>query len=81
MRALIELNMDRHGNPCIRIRHHDKMDSLEQIVLKQFIDDATSYGCRLVSISGYLDAGTNESCENYEIQTNRLSSNLDKPKK
>lgn len=38
MKAEFELNLDSNGRPCIKFRHHDKDNSLEQKALKVFLD-------------------------------------------
>ena len=68
MKAEFELNLDSNGRPCIKFRHHDKDNSLEQKALKVFLDAVKEKGCVLRNISGYLESGTSNSWENYEIQ-------------
>ena len=68
MKTEFELNVDSNGRPCIKFRHYDKDNSLEQKVLKIFIDSVKEKGCVLKSPSGYLESGTINSWENYEIQ-------------
>jgi hypothetical protein len=68
MRTEFELNVDSNGRPCIKFRHYDKDNSLEQKVLKVFLDAVKEKGCVLKSPSGYLEVGTDNSWENYEIQ-------------
>lgn len=62
-----ELNLDSNGRPCIKFRHFDKHNSLEQKALKLFIDAVKEKGCTLRNPSGYIDTMGN-SWENYEIQ-------------
>ena len=38
MKVEFELNLDDNGRPCIKFRHHDKDNSLEQKSLKLFLD-------------------------------------------
>jgi len=68
MKAEFELNLDSNGRPCIRFRHHDKNNSLEQKALKVFLDAVKEKGCVLKNLSGYAEIGTCKSWENYEIQ-------------
>jgi hypothetical protein len=77
MKVEFELNLDSNGRPCIKFRHHDKDNSLEQKALKVFLDAVKEKGCELRNISGYLESGTSNSWENYEIQI----ANKAKPKK
>jgi len=68
MKAEFELNLDSNGRPCIKFKHHDKDNSLEQKALKVFLDAVKEKGCVLRNPSGYLECGTSNSWENYEIQ-------------
>ena len=68
MKAEFELNLDSNGRPCIKFRHHDKDNSLEQKALKVFLDSVKEKGCVLKNPSGYAEIGTGKSWENYEIQ-------------
>lgn len=68
MKAEFELNLDINGRPCIKFRHHDKNNSLEQKALKVFLDAVKEKGCVLKNLSGYAEIGTGKSWENYEIQ-------------
>jgi len=67
MKAEFELNIDRNGKPCIKFRHYDKENSLEQKTLKVLIDGIKENGIQLVNTSGYID-GNGGSWENYELQ-------------
>lgn len=67
MKAEFELNLDSNGRPCIKFRHYDKNNSLEQRALKVFIDSVKEKGMELRIVSGYIDTDGN-SCENYEVQ-------------
>lgn len=67
MKAEFEFNLDRNGRPCIKFKHFDKDNSLEQKALKIFIDAVKEKGCELINIGGYIDTDGN-SWENYEIQ-------------
>jgi hypothetical protein len=71
MEAELELNLDKDGRPCIKIKHHDNDDSLEQQALKIFIISAIAKGIELVPICGFLNTPSGESWENYEIQINQ----------
>ena len=67
MKAEIELNLDSNGRPCIKIRHHDKSNALEQKVLGTFIEAVKKNGMKLCNPSSFAD--TEGNCwENYEIQ-------------
>jgi hypothetical protein len=68
MKAEFELNLDSNGQPCIKFRHHDKDNSLDQRLLNAFLIVVKEKGCMLKNTGGYLKSGTNESWENYEIQ-------------
>jgi hypothetical protein len=68
MKAEFELNFDSRGMPCIKFRHYDRDYSLEQNALKVFINGVKNKGCILKSPSGYLECGTSNSWEDYEIQ-------------
>jgi hypothetical protein len=68
MKAELELNLDKDGRPCIKIKHHDNDNSLEQQALKIFIISAIEKGIELVPVSGCLNTSSGESWENYEIQ-------------
>ena len=67
MTVEFELTLNSNGSPCIIYKHHDRDNSLEQKVLKIFLDGALEKGIVLKSTSGYLECGTNNSWENYEI--------------
>lgn len=69
MKAEFELDIDTNGKPCIRFRHFDKDCSLDQKVLKIFIDAVKDKGCTLKNPDGYIDSDGN-SWENYEIRIN-----------
>lgn len=66
MKAEFVLSLDSHGRPCINFRHYDKSDSLEQIILREFIDGAVKNGLHLNNVSGFIDSNGN-SWENYGI--------------
>jgi hypothetical protein len=68
MKAEFELNLDSNGRPCIKFKHHDKDNSLEQKALKVFLDGVKEKGCVLKNTSGYAEVGTINSWEHYEIQ-------------
>lgn len=67
MKVELELNVDGKGNPIIKIRHHDKNNSMEQNLLKLFIHNANCARMSFKKTTGYLETGTNNSWENYEI--------------
>lgn len=68
MKVEFELNLDANGRPCIKFRHHDKDNSLEQKALKVFLDGVKEKGCVLRNPRGYTETGTQKSWEDYEIQ-------------
>ena len=68
MKAEFELNLDSNGRPCIKFRHYDKDNSLEQKALKVFLDAVKEKGCVLRNISVNLESEISNSWENYEIQ-------------
>ena len=72
MKAEFNLNLDSNGIPCIKFRHHDKDNSLEQKALKVFLDAAKEKGCVLRNSSSYLESGTSNSWNNYEIQISNV---------
>lgn len=59
---------EKTGDPIIKIRHHDKSNNLNQKVLKIFIDKAKCNGLEFRHTSGYIESGTTNSWENYEIR-------------
>lgn len=65
MKAEFELNLNKNGRPVISFRHHDKDGSLEQQVLKVFVDMAAENGLRMKQVSG--TSGTGVSYNEYEI--------------
>ena len=70
MKAYFELTVDENtGEPIIKFRHYDKSTELEQKLLKVFLNKAIPKGLEIKRISGYLDCGTSNSWENYEIRT------------
>ena len=66
-KLVFEFTLDGKGNPCLKFRHHDKSNSLEQKVLKEFIRASYEKGLEIVNTSGYMDTSGN-SFENYEIR-------------
>lgn len=62
------LNVDKNGRPCIKFKHYDRSNTLEQKILDIFIKAVKKHGCVLVNPGGFLEAGTDNSYENYEIQ-------------
>lgn len=63
MKAELKLHLDDDGRPCIRLTHYYKDNSLEQKLLKVFLEEVKEKGCVLRYISG-----VSNSFENYEIQ-------------
>lgn len=68
MKTEFELSLDSNGRPCVKFRHHGKDSSLEQKILKKFLDAVKENGCVLKSTGGYAEIGTSKSWEDYEIQ-------------
>jgi hypothetical protein len=66
MQVEFELNLDSDGRPCIKFRHYDKHNSLEQKALKVFIDAVKEKGLCLVNTGGFRS--DKESFEKYEIR-------------
>ena len=67
MKAEFELNLDENGRPCIKFRHYDKSNALEQKALGIFVKAVKEKGIVLKNSSGYIDTEGN-SWENYEVQ-------------
>jgi hypothetical protein len=70
MKAEIELTINESGEPIIQIRHHDRSDALEQKLLGVFLNRASGKmeGLELARTNGCLEAGTDNSFNNYEIR-------------
>jgi len=68
MKAEFELNIDNNGSPCIKFKYYDKDNSIEQKLLKVFLEGIKEKGCFLKCTGGYAKIGTSESWEIYEIQ-------------
>lgn len=69
MKAEFELTIDEvTGEPKIIFRHYDKSGAIEQKLLKIFTTKAKEKGIEIVNPSGYLEGGTSNSWENYEIK-------------
>lgn len=66
MKVEFELNLDGNGRPCIKFRHHEKNNSLEQKALKVFLEAVKEKGCELRNPTGYI--GNGDIWEDYEIQ-------------
>ncbi len=67
MKTQFELKLDINGRPCIKFRHYDKESSLEQEVLKVFIEGANKKGIELIRSSSYRSTN-GDSWEGYEIK-------------
>ena len=67
MRVEFELTLNNQGKPCIRIIHHDKDSSLEQLTLKLLLGEMYSNGITISNPSGCRKVGTDVSFEIYEI--------------
>jgi hypothetical protein len=69
-RLEIDLSVDQKtGEPIIKIRHHDKANDLEQLVLGIFVKGAKERGLKISNPSG-LGSTSGESHENYVISLN-----------
>jgi hypothetical protein len=55
MKAEFELSLDRNGKPCIKFKHHTRIDSLEQKLLKIFVDGVYKNGAVITSSGSYLE--------------------------
>lgn len=66
MKAEFELSLDISGKPCIKFKHYDKDNSLDQKTLKLFIDLVKEKGMDLRNTSGFISGS--DSFEYYEIQ-------------
>lgn len=66
MKAEFELNLDSNGRACIKFRHYNNDNSLDQKILKEFIHAANN-GLRLTRTGGLFSNQTGESWDNYEI--------------
>lgn len=71
MKAEFELTIDQDGEPIIKFKHHDKNNSLEQKLLGQFLTKCKKNGLKLVNPSGFLESGTSNSWELYEIHAKK----------
>lgn len=80
MKAEFELNVDGNGRPCIKFRHYNKDNSLEQNALKIFLDAVKEDGCELKNLGGYADTDGN-SWDNYEIQIRQQLKEIESNKK
>lgn len=67
MKVEFELTLDQNGRPCIKFKHRDRNDSLEQKILKVFIDAVKEKGCELIN-TGVENIENNIWSEIYEIQ-------------
>ena len=69
MTVTFEFSLDYRGKPCIKFKHHDKDNSIEQQLLKHFIQDALDNQCKLVPVGGFIDMSNSTSWNEYELQT------------
>jgi hypothetical protein len=72
MKAEIKLNIDVNGFPCIRIRHHNKSGSVEQELLRVFLEAVNESGLQLVKTFGHVTP-SGESQDNYEIRIGKIN--------
>jgi len=69
MKAEFELTVDEEtGEPKIVFLYHDRDKSIEQKLLGVFVRQVKENGIILENPSGYLEAGTSNSYERYEIK-------------
>ncbi|HKL76214.1 MAG TPA: hypothetical protein VJ881_09125, partial [Halanaerobiales bacterium] len=76
MKAEFELSLDTNGKSMIKFMHSDKSESLEQKILKVFIEAAKEKGITLKKISGFATTG-GSSFDSYEIQIDDNKSAID----
>ena len=62
-----ELTLDNNGMPCVEFKYQGRSNSLEQKVLKVFIDAAKEDGLVLRNSNGYLNS-SGENWQKYQIR-------------
>jgi hypothetical protein len=67
----MEITLDSNGNPAIKFRHYDKIDSLTELAIKEFVKAAKRDGIKLANGNGYLNSSAGESWEDYFIVRGR----------
>lgn len=70
MKIEFELTIDDAGLPVIQFKHHDKDQSIEQKLLKVFIDQVNKKGVKMISTSGYTEICGSNSWDQYEFKIN-----------
>lgn len=68
MKAEFELNVNRNGEPVIKVRVHEKDASLEQKLLSLLIEKGKENGLKVSGVNGLLS--NTERYHNYEIEAN-----------
>lgn len=68
MKAEFYFSVNDKGEPVIGFKHHDRDNSLEQKLLGIFVKKALANGIKIGSPGGMLEAGTNNSWEEYKIE-------------
>lgn len=63
----IELTIDKEGDPVFKLRHLDRCSTLEEKLLGIFLERAMKNGIVINSIGGMVEAGTDNSHEDYKI--------------
>jgi hypothetical protein len=62
-----ELNLDNRGKPCIKFRNYFKEKSLEQAILRKFIEAVKEKGCELKLTRGVFKSD-DVAWDDYEIR-------------
>lgn len=70
MKVEFELTIDDAGLPVIQFKHHYKDQSIEQRLLKVFIDQVNKKGVKMISTSGYAEISGLNSWDQYEFKIN-----------
>ena len=68
MKVELELNIDSNGKPCVKFKHHDKDNSLDQKILGVFVDAVKEDGCELKSFGPCMETGTSVHFTTHEIR-------------
>jgi hypothetical protein len=66
----IYLSLDKDGRPCIKFKYLEESNSLDQVVLGQFIKGAQEHGIKLSFMGGECGLSV-DSTWDYEIQIKR----------
>ena len=68
MKVEFELTVNKKCEPIIRVKHYDRKTNLEQKLLGIFIQMAKERGIEIVNPNGMIEAGTDNSWEQYLIK-------------